>query len=253
MRFVRYKWDNRIFYGIVEGDNVRRIDLSPFIDWKLLDESHPLSEVRLLAPAEPSKIVAVGLNYINHADELKMDVPSEPILFLKPTTAVIGPGEPIFYPAMSKQVDFEAEVGVVIKDEAKGISESEAKEAILGYTCANDVTARDLQRRDGQWGRCKSFDTFAPIGPWIDTEVDPMDIRVESVLNGRVMQSSTTEDMIFDIYKLVSFISKVMTLLPGDVIMTGTPPGVGPMQPGDIIEIKIEDIGVLRNTITGSD
>jgi 2-keto-4-pentenoate hydratase/2-oxohepta-3-ene-1,7-dioic acid hydratase in catechol pathway len=249
MRFVRYRWDNRIFYGIVEGDNVRRIDLSPFIDWKPLDETHPLSEVKLLAPAEPSKVVAVGLNYIDHADELKMDVPSEPILFLKPTTAVVGPGEPILYPAMSKQVDFEAEVGVVIKDEVRDIRESEVKDAILGYTCANDVTARDLQRKDGQWGRCKSFDTFAPIGPWIDTEVDPLDIKVESVLNGKVMQSSTTANMIFDIYKLVSFISKVMTLLPGDVIMTGTPPGVGPMQPGDEIEIKIEGIGTLRNTV----
>lgn len=242
-------WDNRIFYGIVEGDRIQRIDFSPYIDWKPVDEHHPLDEIRLLAPSEPSKVVAVGLNYVDHADELNMDVPSEPILFLKPPTAVIGPDERIVYPDMSKQVDFEAEVGVVMKGEAKHVTEEDAKALILGFTCANDVTARDLQRRDGQWGRCKSFDTFAPIGPWIETEIDPTKLKIESVLNGTVKQSSTTSNMIFDVHKLVSFISNVMTLLPGDVIMTGTPPGVGPMQPGDTIEINIEGIGSLKNTV----
>lgn len=238
-----------MFFGLLEGESIRRISLSPFVNWEKTDEMHPLSEVRLLAPTEPSKVVAVGLNYIDHAKELKMDVPDEPILFLKPTTAVVGPGDPIIYPKMSSQVDYEAELGIVIKREARSVTGAEAKQAILGYTCANDVTARDLQRQDGQWTRAKGFDTFAPIGPWVETEVDPSDLKIELVLNDEVKQSSVTSRMIFDCLELVSFISRVMTLLPGDVIMTGTPPGVGPMQVGDEVEVRIEGVGNLRNGV----
>lgn len=247
MKFVRYMWDNRIFYGLVKDDKVQRIDLTPFIDWQCVDESHRLSEVKILAPVEPSKIVAVGLNYTDHASELDMDMPDEPILFLKPATSVIGPDEKIVYPKMSKQVDYEAELGIVLGKEAWNLSEDEAKDAILGYTCANDVTARDLQRKDGQWTRAKGFNTFSPIGPCVETQVDPLDLRIELILNGDVKQESSTSYMMFNVYQLVSFISQVMTLYPGDVIMTGTPPGVGPMNPGDKVEVAIEGVGILRN------
>lgn len=249
MKFVRYLWDKRVFFGLLEGNQVRRITLTPFINWASTEEAYNLSDVRLLAPTEPSKVVAVGLNYVDHAEELKMAVPDEPILFLKPTTSVIGPDEKIIYPKMSKQVDYEAELGVVMKKEARNISEKEAKEAILGYTCANDVTARDLQKKDGQWTRAKSFDTFSPIGPWIETEVNPTNLKIELLLNGKIKQSSFTSKMIFNPFKLVSFISHVMTLLPGDVIMTGTPPGVGSMKIGDTVEVKVEEVGTLKNTV----
>lgn len=249
MRFVRYLWDKRVFFGLLEESQVRRITLTLFINWEPTDEIHNLSDVRLLVPTEPSKVVAVGLNYVDHAEELKMAVPDEPILFLKPTTSVIGPDEQIVYPKMSTQVDYEAELGVVMKKEARNISEKEAKEAILGYTCANDVTARDLQKKDGQWTRAKSFDSFSPIGPCIETDVDPTNLKIELLLNGEVKQSSSTSKMIFNPFKLVSFISQVMTLLPGDVIMTGTPPGVGSMQAGDTIEVKVEGIGTLKNAV----
>lgn len=249
MRFVRYRYENRIFFGILEGDAVQRITLTPFVDWEKTHEVRRLEEVRLLAPVEPSKVVAVGLNYVSHADELRMDVPDEPVLFLKPPTAVIGPDETIRYPEMSRQVDYEAELAIVIGRETKDVALDNATGAVLGYTCANDVTARDLQRRDGQWTRAKSFDTFAPIGPWIETDLDPAEVSIECLLNGALTQSGSTADMIFGVPALVSFISRVMTLLPGDVIMTGTPPGVGPMQPGDVVEVRVQGVGSLRNLI----
>lgn len=252
MRFCRYLIKETIGYGLVEGNNIVIIEPDPFSKWKRTGNTVDLAKARLLAPCMPSKVVAVGLNYVDHASELSMDVPKEPVIFLKPATAVIGPGDDIVYPAMSRQVDYEAEIGIVIKKTAKNVSEEDAAGYILGYTCANDVTARDLQRTDGQWTRAKSFDTFAPIGPWIDTEFDPAGVKVESILNGVVMQSSTTDHMIFAVPRLVSFISQVMTLNPGDVIMTGTPPGVGPMQPGDKITVKIEGLGVLTNSIASA-
>jgi 2-keto-4-pentenoate hydratase/2-oxohepta-3-ene-1,7-dioic acid hydratase in catechol pathway len=250
MRICRYQVHETIGYGLIEGDNIAIITPDPYSKWKRTGNTIYLAKARLLAPCVPTKVVAVGLNYIDHASELSMDVPKEPVLFLKPTTAVIGQGEAIVYPAMSHQVDYEAEIGVVIKRTAKNIKEEDAGNYILGYTCANDVTARDLQRTDGQWTRAKSFDTFAPLGPYIDTEFDPTGVKVESILNGVVMQSSTTDRMLFKIPFLVSFISQVMTLNPGDVIMTGTPPGVGPMQPGDKIIVRVEGLGILKNDVS---
>ncbi|MBN1234641.1 MAG: fumarylacetoacetate hydrolase family protein [Methanotrichaceae archaeon] len=205
-------------------------------------------DVHLMPPCQPTKIVCVGLNYVKHAQELKMPLPEEPILFLKPPSAVLAPGRQIIYPPSSQQVDYEGELAVVIGKRCRNIPAEEAEKHILGYTCFNDVTARDLQKRDGQWTRAKSFDTFAPFGPWI-AKIDPSNADIETRVNGNVVQKSNTSDLIFDVPKLVQFISGVMTLEPGDVIATGTPPGVGQLQKGDAVEVEIEGIGVLKNTV----
>ena len=210
----------------------------------------PLGEVQLLAPCRPTKIVAVGLNYRSHAQEVRMELTEEPLLFLKPSTAVIGPDEHILFPSMSRRIDYEAELGVVIGTAAKDVLQEEAKDYILGYTCFNDVTARDLQGRDKQFTRSKGFDTFAPMGPCIETELDPSHLKVESYLGGKLKQSGSTADLLFSVFQLVAFISRVMTLLPGDVIATGTPAGIGPMQAGETIEVVIEGIGTLRNYVS---
>jgi 2-keto-4-pentenoate hydratase/2-oxohepta-3-ene-1,7-dioic acid hydratase in catechol pathway len=204
--------------------------------------------MRLLAQA-PSKIILVGLNYRDHARELGMPIPREPVIFLKPPTALIGHTMNIVYPAGVKRLDYEAELALVIKKEAKDLSPERVKDYIAGYTCLNDVTARDLQKRDGQWTRAKSFDTFCPVGPVLKAGLDVSDVRIRSYLNGQCKQDSTTAHLIFSVPELVSFISHVMTLIPGDIIATGTPAGVGPMKPGDIIEIEIEGIGRLRNRV----
>ena len=221
-----------------------------FAQYEYTEKKYPMEELEILAPCQPTKIVALGLNYRSHAEELKMKLPEEPLLFLKPSTSVIGPNKNIVYPAMSHRIDYEAELGVVIGKEAKSISEDKAKEYILGYTCFNDVTARDLQGKDKQFTRSKGFDTFAPMGPWIETELDPCNLKVESYLNGELKQSGTTVDLVFSVFYVVSFISKVMTLLPGDVIATGTPAGIGPMKVGDTIEIVVEGIGTLKNEVS---
>ena len=220
-----------------------------FGKFEIIDKTHNLSRAKLLAPCEPTKVVLVGLNYIDHAKELKMDLPDEPVIFLKPSTAVIGTEDNIIYPGMCKQLDYEAELAVVIKQRAKSIEPGEVKDYILGYTCYNDVTARDLQRQDVQWTRAKSFDTFSPLGPSIVDEIDPNNLKVELYLNGEIKQSSRTNNCVFSVERLVSFISKIMTLLPGDVIATGTPVGVGPMKVGDTVEVRIEKIGILRNYV----
>jgi 2-keto-4-pentenoate hydratase/2-oxohepta-3-ene-1,7-dioic acid hydratase in catechol pathway len=207
-----------------------------------------MEDVELLAPCCPSKIVCVGLNYVEHAKELKMKLPEEPILFLKPPSAVIGPGTEIIVPKSSERVDYEGELGVVIGKRCKAIAADEAKKHILGYTCFNDVTARDLQQKDGQWTRAKSFDTFAPFGPWI-ASIDPSDADIKTRVNGQIRQSSNTADLIFGVPSLIEFISNVMTLEPGDVIATGTPPGVGRLEKGDVVEVEIEGIGVLKNRV----
>ena len=199
---------------------------------------------------QPTKIVLVGLNYKDHAKELKMPLPHEPILFLKPPTTLIGPEEHIVYPSQSTRVDYEAELAVIIKDRCKDLEPDEVMEHVEGFTCLNDVTARDIQKRDGQWTRAKSFDTFCPIGPYIVANIDPNKVTIQSFLNGRLKQDSNTSNFIFPVEVLVSFISSVMTLLPGDIIATGTPGGIGAMQRGDIIEIVIEGIGTLRNYVT---
>ena len=250
MRLVRYLAGGHPRYGILRGGEIADLAEDGYSSLSRIRGVLQVSEVRLLAPTVPTKIVAVGLNYRDHARELGMQVPENPILFLKPPTAVIGPGEAITRPAMSAQVDFEAELGIVIRDRARRIGPGEARKHILGYTCANDVTARDLQKKDGQWTRAKGFDTFCPVGPWIETDVEPGDLLVESYLNGERMQSSRTSQFIFGIDHLVSFISHVMTLEPGDLIITGTPAGIGPMDAGDEIEIRIEGIGSLKNHVS---
>ena len=199
----------------------------------------------------PSKIIAIGLNYIDHAKELKMNMPDYPLIFMKPSTSVIGNGDAIILPPQTKELNYEGELAVVIKEKARNVSQDEAWRFIAGYTCANDITARDLQRIDGQWTRAKSFDTFCPLGPRIVSGVDPKYRSIITRVNGAVKQDSNTKNMIFDVFELVSFISEIMTLLPGDVIITGTPPGVGAIEVGDVVEVEIEGIGVLKNTVTG--
>jgi 2-keto-4-pentenoate hydratase/2-oxohepta-3-ene-1,7-dioic acid hydratase in catechol pathway len=254
MRLVRFLAQGRTAWGLVSGGGVaelehaERVPLPPFRTQKTV---HRLADLRLLAPCRPTKVVAVGLNYREHANELGLRVAEAPILFLKPPSAIIGPGEAISCPAASSRVDYEAELGVVIKDRTKNVRPGEALGHVLGYTCVNDVTARDLQKKDGQWTRAKSFDTFCPVGPWIETDVAPDDLLVESYLNGAQRQSSRTSQLLFGADRLISFISEVMTLEPGDLILTGTPPGIGPMKPGDEIEIRIGGIGSLKNTVSG--
>ncbi len=243
MRLVRFKTATGIFVGRVQGDVIREMDDTP------LPKEYDLNEVKLLPPCSPSKIVAVGLNYADHAREVKLPVPEEPLLFLKPPSSVVGPGDPILIPRQSSRVDYEAELAVVIGRIATKLSREEAKGSILGYTCLNDVTARDLQTKDGQWTRAKSFDTFCPIGPWIETDLDPSDLRIELFLNGERKQDSRTSNLIFDPFVLVEHISAIMTLCPGDVIATGTTSGIGPVEAGDTVEVRIEGIGSLVNPV----
>jgi len=208
----------------------------------------PEPSIRFLPPVEPTKIVCVGLNYRDHAEELGMELPEEPVLFLKPPSAVIGHDEPIELPDCGR-VDYEGELAVVIARKCKNVSRNEALSYVLGYTCFNDVTARDLQRKDGQWTRSKSFDTFAPIGPYVVCIDNPSNLKIETRVNGIVKQSSTTSNLIFDVPRLIEFVSGIMTLREGDVIATGTPSGVGPLNKGDVVEVEIEGIGVLRNYV----
>lgn len=249
MRLVRFKKDTDIKYGIVEEDHVREIRGDIFSSYEILGACHPLSALKILPPCEPSKIIAIGLNYRSHAEELQMAIPEEPLIFMKPSTAVIGHEDTIIYPAMSCRVDYEGELGVIIGKTCRHVFTEDAPQYICGYTCVNDVTARDLQKKDGQFTRSKSFDSFAPIGPFIETSLDPGKISIETLLNGEKKQAGSTNDLIFPVSQLVSFISRVMTLYPGDIISTGTPAGIGPMRAGDIVEIKIEGIGILRNTV----
>ena len=250
-KYARFSVDNNSSkYGLVEDDVIIEIDGDIFTGFKVTEKKYSIKNVKILAPCLPSKVVAVGLNYTDHAKELGMKVPDEPILFMKPSTSVIGPYDNIAYPAMSKRVDYEAELAVVIKNKTKNIEPKEAHTHIFGYTCLNDVTARDLQKKDGQWTRAKSFDTFCPIGPYIVTDINPDNLKIELLLNGQLKQSSSTSNLIFNVQKLVSFISKVMTLFPGDIIATGTPSGIGPMKRGDKVEVVIEKVGRLRNFVS---
>ncbi len=248
-RFVRFRHRGRWNSALLEDGRIFPLRGSVFGRWEKVGNTLPLADVSLGPPCRPSKIVAIGVNYHSHMVEMGHDLPQEPKLFLTPSTAVIGPGDLIRYPTMSSRVDYEAELGVVIGRRAKGVDRERALDYVFGYSCFNDVTARDLQRRDGQWTRGKSFDTFAPLGPAVVTGLDPTSLVVESYLNGRRRQSAPIADLIFDIPLLVHFISQVMTLLPGDVIATGTPSGVGPMVPGDEIEIRIPGLGSLKNGV----
>jgi len=215
------------------------------------EKSLKLSDVKLLAPVIPrSKVVCIGKNYADHAAEMDSEVPSEPIIFIKPNTSVIGPNEVIIWPRMSERVDYEAELAIVIGRICKEVPASKAKDVIYGYTQANDVTARDLQKKDGQWSRAKGFDTFCPLGPWIETEFVPGDQKITSTLNGEVKQSSMLSEMIFKVPQIIEFVTNVMTLLPGDVILTGTPAGIGPMPSGASITVAIDGLGALTNKVS---
>ncbi|RLC92530.1 MAG: hypothetical protein DRI39_08165 [Chloroflexi bacterium] len=261
MRFVRFAAQGRARYGVLEDNAIRSFKGSPFTHFGRAAASIPfdgdkyeLGGVKLLSPCHPSKIVALGLNYRSHAEETRLPIPPNPLIFLKPSTAVIGPDEEIVLPPLARlRVDYEGELGVVIGRKARNVPPERVKDCILGYTCVNDVSERYAQRDDGQWTRAKGYDTFAPIGPCIQTEADPSDLRLETYLNGELRQSARTSDLIFSVPELVAFVSSVMTLLPGDVISTGTPSGIGPMSAGDVVEVKIEKIGILRNSVVAAE
>ena len=250
MKIYRYRRGKKIFYGVLKEENLFPLRGSVFKHFQIEEKGVPISQVVLLPPSEPSKIVAVGVNYKNHALERGRTVPEEPLIFLKPPSALIGPSDIIIFPKMVKRVDYEGELALVIKKKTHLLQDEDRPEDyILGFTCFNDVTARDLQEKDGQFTRAKSFDTFASAGPCISTDVDPSSLRLKTFLNGKLKQSANTRNMIFPIPFLVKFISAIMTLYPGDIITTGTPAGVGPMQPGDRVDVQIEGIGTLSNTV----
>jgi 2-keto-4-pentenoate hydratase/2-oxohepta-3-ene-1,7-dioic acid hydratase in catechol pathway len=260
MRIVRFVARGKTKYGILDRSTVRGLRGSPFSYFNRLTSpsildgaTYALDKIKLLAPCLPSKVVCLGLNYRSHIQEMKSPVPAVPLIFLKPSTAVIGPDDKIILPRGWQRIDYEGELGIVIGNQAKDVPEDRANEYVLGYTCVNDVSDRHAQAADGQWTRAKGYDTFAPIGPWIETEATPDNLKLETFLNGELRQSSSTSDLLFGISKLISFISGIMTLLPGDVIATGTPSGVGPMKPDDVVEVRIENIGTLKNFVAGPD
>ncbi len=241
-----------IVYGVVEPEGIRLHRGTPFVAWEPTDSVLGWNQARLLAPVIPTKVVAVGKNYVDHASEMGGHVPELPLIFLKPPTSVIGPLQAIRLPPASDEVHHEAELAVVMGKVARNVAIEETGAHILGYTAANDVTARDLQRADGQWTRAKGFDTFCPLGPAIDTELDPLEgLSIICRVNGDIRQTGSTADMVFGVGELVAHISSIMTLLPGDVILTGTPAGVGPIEAGDTVEVEIEGIGVLTNPVAG--
>ncbi len=262
MRIARFAHGGGMSFGVVEGDpdsgpaglTVEQIEGLPFGQVQTTGQRWAVSDVRLLSPILPSKVVCVGRNYAEHAAEHHAEVPAEPLLFLKPSTSVVGPEDAIRLPTQSKRVEHEAELAVVIgMTGARRLDRATAPAAIFGYTCANDVSARDLQASDGQWTRAKGFDSFCPIGPWIDTDLDPSDVEVRCTVGDQVRQQGRTKDMIFDIPTLVSYISHVMTLLPGDVILTGTPAGVGPLIDGDNVAVSVGGLGTLSNPVVNLD
>lgn len=249
MKYVRVARPQGASYGLWEGDDIRLIDGDLFGPHTVTDRRIKAADARLLAPCLPSKAVCIGLNYHDHAQEMKLTLPSEPLMFLKPSSSLADPSGPVEYPAISQNLHYEAEMAIVIGKAARKVAAADAGRYILGYTCANDVTARDIQMKDGQWTRGKSFDTFLPLGPCIVTDIDPGNLAIRLLLNDQVKQSSTTANLIFKVGDLVAFASQVMTLYPGDVILTGTPAGVGPMQVGDSVTVEIAGIGRLTNTI----
>jgi 2-keto-4-pentenoate hydratase/2-oxohepta-3-ene-1,7-dioic acid hydratase in catechol pathway len=254
VRIARFTAGAEPSFGVVEGEGedavLAAIDGHPATSFAYTGVRYPLAEVRLLAPVIPTKVVAIGKNYADHVAEMGGSAPpSEPLVFLKPSTAVIGPGDGIGYPRQSSRVDFEGELAVVIKALCREVPAAKASEVVLGYTCANDVTARDLQEKDGQWTRAKGFDGFCPLGPWIDTEVAPDDLAITTTLNGELKQAGRTSQLVHDVPRLIEYVSSVMTLVPGDVILTGTPAGIGPMDVGDEVTVSIEGIGALTNTV----
>jgi 2-keto-4-pentenoate hydratase/2-oxohepta-3-ene-1,7-dioic acid hydratase in catechol pathway len=266
VRIARFTTGDEPQFGVVTGEvdelgipseDARLVGLAGdplYVGVQLTDAEVPLSDVRLLAPVLPrSKVVGIGRNYAAHAAELGNEAPAEPLLFLKPNTSVVGPGDPVFYPRQSREVHYEGELAVVIGRICRDVPVERVADVVHGYTVANDVTARDLQRSDVQFTRAKGFDSFCPLGPWVETELDPSDLEVTTHLNGDLKQHGTTKDMIHDVPSLVAYVSSVMTLLPGDLILTGTPEGVGPMQVGDEVEVTVAGIGSLTNKVVARD
>jgi 2-keto-4-pentenoate hydratase/2-oxohepta-3-ene-1,7-dioic acid hydratase in catechol pathway len=252
MRIVRYRDGDGAAYGVIEDDAVYVLQGDVFGACNIGRRQASLEDVQILAPCLPSKVLAVGRNYVEHAQETQNDVPEEPLIFLKPPTTVVAHLDPIVYPVLSQRVDHEGELAVVIGRRCRCVEPAQARDYVLGYTCANDVTARDLQRKDGQWTRGKGFDTFLPLGPFIQTDFDWVSASVQTRLNGQVRQNGRLKDMVFPVDFLISFVSQVMTLLPGDILLTGTPAGIGPMQPGDVVEVEISGIGTLRNHVVAA-
>jgi 2-keto-4-pentenoate hydratase/2-oxohepta-3-ene-1,7-dioic acid hydratase in catechol pathway len=255
VRIARFTLDDEPTYGLVEGEpGAERVDVLAgdpiYAPLRRTGRQAPLEEVRLLAPVIPrSKVVGIGRNYAAHAAEMGNDLPTAPLMFLAPNTSVVGPGDPVVLPDFSEEVSYEAELAVVIGRICKDVPRERVAEVVFGYTCANDVTARDAQRTDGQWARAKGFDTSCPLGPWIETDLDPSDLRVRGRLDGVTVQDGRTDDMVFDVEDIVSYVSSAFTLLPGDVILTGTPAGVGLLSPGQRFEVDVEGIGVLSNPV----
>lgn len=250
MRWARFKKGNYEYTGFLEGPFLHAVEGDIYMnDWRKTGEVFLLTEVELLAPCRPTKVVCIGLNYRDHALEMGKDLPEEPVLFLKPPSAVIGPGQFIVYPEWIGRMDYEAELALVLGKRGKNITAASATEFIFGYTCGNDVTARHLQKKDGQWSRAKSFDTFCPLGPWIATGIDASSLDISLTVNGEVKQQSSTAQLVVNPAELVAFVSRVMTLEAGDVILTGTPSGVGPLKAGDSVTVSIGKIGDLTNTV----
>ncbi len=250
MKIVRIKAGDDIAYGVADTEGVLVYNGSPFVFWEPTETVVPWASVTLLSPVIPTKVICVGKNYEDHADEMGGKVPDEPLIFMKPATAVIGPNANVVYPTQSSEVHHEAELAVVMSRVARNVRAEDVGRYIFGYTAANDVTARDLQRKDGQWTRAKGFDTFCPLGPAIETELDPSErLAVICRVNGEVRQAGFTSDMVFGVAELIECISAFTTLLPGDVILTGTPSGVGPVLPGDLMEIEVDGIGTLANPV----
>lgn len=250
LKVCRFLYQGETLYGEIEGDKLFCLDRSYLEDMvQRTGKILPIDEVKLLTPVEPTKIICVGLNYAKHIEELGHSLHEDPVIFLKPLTTLIGPEDEILLPQMSNQVEYEGELVVVIGKPLKNASEDQVRDSIFGYTCGNDVTARDLQKKDGQWTRSKGFDTFCPIGPWIVTDLDSSQLDIHTILNGVTKQSSNTKYLINPVTKLISYISQIMTLNPGDIIMTGTPEGVGPMKSGDEVTIHVEGIGQLNNHV----
>lgn len=258
MKIARVQWQDKTYYGLVQGESLKLFSGDPAQSLVEIGETVALAEVKLLAPVQPPNVIAIGLNYRRHATETNMEPPPHPLMFIKANTSVIGPDEPIVLPAMAPaQVDYETELCIIIGKQARNVSEADALSYVFGYTVGNDVSARDCQFGDKQWARGKSFDTFCPLGPWIETDIaDPDNLGIRARLNGQTMQDSNTSDLIFNCRQLISFLSHNLTLLPGTVIMTGTPEGVGfarkppvYLQAGDVIEVEVDGIGTLRNPV----
>jgi 2-keto-4-pentenoate hydratase/2-oxohepta-3-ene-1,7-dioic acid hydratase in catechol pathway len=275
VRIARFSRDDTVAYGVVQEaapDGVASAAIGPDTDGLTIAElqghpfgvgtdsvrytgqSYPVADVRLLAPVLPTKVVAIGKNYADHAREMGGEPPDEPVIFLKPSTSVIGPGDPVARPVkLSERVDFEGELAVVIGRLCRDVPPERVSEVIFGYTCANDVTARDLQAKDGQWTRAKGFDTFCPLGPWIETGLDPSDLELTTTVNGEVKQHARTSQLLHDVTAVVCYVTSVMTLLPGDILLTGTPAGIGPLVHGDRVSVAIQGIGALTNPVVDRD